>query len=272
MVDSSSPKACLSATGLSFDYPRLRAVDDCSLELRAGELLALLGPNGSGKSTLLRLLAGLLTPRTGAVAVAGERLETLDDRERARRIAVVPQGLLTVPDVRVEDFVLGGRYAHLGSWRRPGEADLAVVERVLETVDFAGEGDRLLTQLSGGQRQRVLVARALAQDAGILLVDEPTTSLDPPHQVATFDLLARATCEGKAVLVVTHELNLASQFATRLALMNNARIVATGTPDEVLRSSVLEPVYGPHLRYGTFPGPRGGALRPFVVPWFTEDA
>ena len=139
--------------------------------------------------------------------------------------------------------------------------------------------ERPLSELSGGQLQRVLIARALAQQADVLLVDEPTSSLDPEHQIGVFELVARLTREGRAAVVVTHELNLASQFATRLLLINEGRAVAEGTVDEVLRKEVLEPVYGRHLAYGTLPvrtGPRAGEShadeqRPFVVPWLRPD-
>lgn len=258
----------LEGRDLTFSYPGgVRAVEGVSVELERGEFLAVLGPNGAGKSTLLRLLGGLLRPDRGSVELDGVDLRGLAPRERAKRIAVVPQSLVAVPEVRVEDFVLGGRYAHLSPWKRAGGSDRSAVQRALREADAAEVSDRPLTELSGGQRQRVLIARALAQEAEVLLVDEPTNSLDPQHQIAVFDLLAKLTCEGRAVLVVTHDLNLASQFATRALLMQEGRGVAGGSPGTILRPDVLGPVYGPHLRYGTFPGPRGGDERPFVVPW-----
>lgn len=258
----------LEGRELTFSYPGgARAVQGVSLELARGDFLAVLGPNGAGKSTLLRLLAGLLGAERGEVRIDGAPLAALTPRERAKRIAVVPQSLVAVPEVRVDDFVLGGRYAHLSPWKRAGGSDRSAVDRALAEADASEVADRPLTELSGGQRQRVLIARALAQEAEVLLVDEPSNSLDPQHQIAVFDLLAKLTCEGRAVLVVTHDLNLASQFATRALLMKDGHGVATGTPSEILRPDVLGPVYGPHLRYGTFPGPRGGTERPFVIPW-----
>ncbi len=260
----------LSGEQLSFDYPGpLRAVDQIDVSVATGEMLVVLGPNGSGKSTLIKLLSGMLVPRSGRVELDGRGVRTLPLRDRARRLAMVPQQLPVLSDVTVDRFVLGGRYAHMARWRGPQSDDLAAIERSLELADAAGVGDRRLTDLSGGQRQRVLIARALAQQADVLLVDEPTTSLDPEHQVKVFDLLARLAADGRAVCVVTHDLNLASQFATRLCVLAGGRVVAGGTVDEVLRGDVLEPVYGPHLHFGRMPAPDG---RPFVLPWLDAPA
>lgn len=255
----------LEARGLAYEYAGVvRAVDGVDLTVEGGELLALIGPNGSGKTTLLKLCAGLLPPLTGEVALEGSPLGRLDRQSRARAIAVVPQSLRALPDVSVKDFVLGGRYGHLGFWKQETAHDLEMTRFALEAADVVEFEDRLLTQLSGGQRQRVLIARALAQEAQLLLVDEPTNSLDPEHQVQVFEMLAGLARNGRAVLVVTHELNLASQFATRLAVMQDGKLTASGVAAEVLRPEVLEPVYGTKLRYGAFDGCED---RPFVLPW-----
>jgi iron complex transport system ATP-binding protein len=255
----------LAGQGLSYEYPGpIRAVDGVDVSVAQGEVLAVLGPNGSGKSTLLKLLAGLLPPGSGTVELDGTPVHGEALRNRARRIAVMPQSLPALPEVTVDRFVLSGRYARISRWRGAGEEDRTAVAEALHDADVGDLGDRNLTDLSGGQRQRVLVARAVAQQADVLLVDEPTTALDPEHQVGVFALIARLTCEGRAAMVVTHDLNLASQFATRLMLLDNGRVAAVGTPDEVLRPEVLAPVYGPHLHYGRMPDPDG---RPYVVPW-----
>ncbi len=153
----------LEARGLSFDYPGpLRAVDGVDLTLTPGELLLVIGPNGSGKSTLLKLLGGLLAPGAGEVLVQGSPIAAMRYRERARRMAVVPQYLPALFEVTVESFVLGGRYAHMGFWRRSSGRDRDVLREALEEADAADLSERMLSELSGGQRQRVLVARALA--------------------------------------------------------------------------------------------------------------
>lgn len=268
----------LEFKNVSFEYgggdpetPGLRALDGVTGHLQRGELVAVLGPNGAGKSTLVRLLAGLAKPLAGVVHLTGVPLERFGHRERARQVALVPQYLDRVPEVHVGDFVLGGRYAHLGPWRKHSEADHAATKAAFEGCDIEGLQDRLLSTLSGGQRQRALIARALAQEAPILLVDEPTNSLDPRHQLAIFELLANLAADDHAVLVVTHDLNLASQFATRLVLMDEGRIVAQGPAEAVLRREVLEPVYGEGLTYGELDS-AGGLRRPFVLPWRSGES
>lgn len=258
----------LRAEQIVFDYPGpLRAVDGVDLEVHAGEMIAIIGPNGAGKSTLLSLFAGMLEPVSGRVFLGGRELGDSSPRERAQQVAIVPQYLDRLPEVHVNDFVLGGRYSHLGAFGRHREHDREAVRAALDACDAGDLGERLLTRISGGQRQRVLIARALAQEAPVLLVDEPTNSLDPEHQLAVFELLARQTCEGRAVLVVTHDLNLASQFATRMVLLQGGRIAAQGDADAVLRPEVLSGVYGDRLAYGRLPVPWDPAGRPFVLPW-----
>ncbi len=237
------------------------AVADVTLELRAGELLVVLGPNGSGKSTLLRLLAGLLAPGRGEVVLDGAPLASLGPRARALRIAVVPQALAALPETTVERFVLGGRYARIARFAGPTAADDAAVRAALDGAGLRPLADRRLGELSGGQLQRVLLARAVAQEAGVLLVDEPTASLDLGHQVHAFERLAQLARAGRAVLVVTHDVNLAAQFATRVVLLAEARLAAQGGVEELLRAEVLGPVYGENLHFGRLPDGT-----PFVIP------
>ncbi|MFH0943911.1 MAG: ABC transporter ATP-binding protein [Planctomycetota bacterium] len=252
---------------LVFDYPGgLRAVDGVSGSLEPGEFKSLIGPNGAGKSTLVRLLNGLLAQKSGSIRVDGSPLDALTHRERARLMACVPQYLASLPEVRIGDFVLGGRYAQRRRWRGYTGQDRTLVRESLAACDAADLEERMLTRISGGQRQRVLIARALAQEAPILLVDEPTTSLDPGHQYAVFDLLRGLVRQGRSALVVTHDLNLASQFSTMMMLLDRGQVVIHGTPQEVLRPEILEPVYGSDLTFGSLPGP-DGKPRPFVLPW-----
>lgn len=261
----------LRGDALAFDYPGTpRAVDGVDAVVEAGEMVAVIGPNGSGKSTLLKLLAGILAPKDGRVLFGGEPVSGLRPKERARRIAVIPQTIRGLPDVEVETFVMGGRYGHFARFRGPSPHDHEVVRHALEQADASEFTERLLHQLSGGQQQRVLIARALAQEAELLLVDEPTTSLDPSHQLMVFELLARLTDAERGVLVVTHDLNLASQFADRIVLMENGRVRATGDAAAVLRPEVLEPVYGPHFFYGSL-DVEGAGPRPFVVPTLSPE-
>lgn len=256
----------LSGSALTFDYPGpVHAVRGVDCAISAGELAFVIGPNGSGKSTLLRLLAGLVAPTGGSVTLAGAPLASYAPRDRARRIALVPQYLPALPEVLVADFVLSGRYAHVARWTSLGATDREIAARALAACDATELACRSMEELSGGQRQRVLLARAVAQEAQVLLVDEPTNALDPEHQIQVLDLLARLTCAGRAVAVVSHDLNLASQYATRLVLLDEGRVVADGSPERVLAREVLEPVYGSGLHYGTWPN-AGDRARPYVLP------
>lgn len=244
-----------------------RALDGVSFACSSGEWVALVGPNGSGKSTLLRLCAGLLDAQSGAVLLDGATIAGLDARERARRVALLPQFLPSLPDVRVRDFVLSGRYAHVRSHGELGPRDHAVVRAALQRCDAAEFAERPLHELSGGQRQRVLVARALAQEAGVLLVDEPTNALDPEHQIAVCELFAELAREGRAVCVVTHDLVLASQYATRCVLLDQGRVARDGSVEAVLARDVLEPVYGRDLEFTRWPARAGeDSGRPLVLP------
>ena len=260
----------LDARGVAFDYPGpVRALAGVDVSVDTGELLAIIGPNGSGKSTLLRCLSGLSRPDSGEVRLDAQPLGDLDVRDRAREIAVVPQSLQSLPALRVRDFVLGGRYVHLKPLRGATRKDEDAVRQALEEADVLEVENRLLDEISGGQRQRVLIARALAQEARVLLVDEPTNALDPEHQLKVFELLAGLTCRGSAVVVVTHDLSLACQFATRILLLDEGRVCASGSVDEVMTPEVLGPVYGEHLHFGRCAGP-DGRERPFVLPWLTR--
>ncbi|MEO0651583.1 MAG: ABC transporter ATP-binding protein [Planctomycetota bacterium] len=261
----------LSARDLAFGYVEgERVIDGLSLELREAEFCVVLGPNGAGKSTLLRLLAGILAPDRGAVVLGDGPIDDLRPRDRARRLAVVPQGLARIPRVTVRDFVESGRYAHTTGFGRRSAADRRAVEQALAAVDLDGRGGAPLDELSGGQLQRALIGRALAQEPSVLLVDEPTSSLDLAHQLSTFELIAGLTCHDRSVLCVTHDLNLASQFATRVVLLDEGRIVSEGEASEVLTPEVLGPVYGPRLRFGELPAPHGKGARPWVLPWGTR--
>ncbi len=258
----------LVVRGVTFGYEGdadvLRGVD---LTVRAGEVVCLIGPNGAGKSTLLRLAAGLLSPGSGTVTLDGMEVARIPAKARARRVAVVPQALRALPALRVRDFVAQGRYAHRG-WLEPATRhDRDVVERALVEADAAEFAERALEDLSGGQRQRALVARALAQEPELVLVDEPTNALDPRHQLQVFGLVAGLGCRGRSALAVTHDLNLASQFATRVVLLDEGRVVADGTVHEVLRKDVLEPVYRTRFEVGAAKVAGWGEARPFALPW-----
>ena len=264
--------AHITATGVHFTYAgddgeEIRALADIDLEVRGGEMLAILGPNGAGKSTLLRLLAGLLKPTRGSLMLEGRAIHEWSPRDRAHHIALVPQSLTALPEVTVEAFVGYGRYSRYRLLRGARSEDREAVRAALRAADVEEFAQRPLAELSGGQRQRALIARALAQEAQTLLVDEPTNALDPGHQLRVLDLLADLAERGHAIVVVTHELNLASQFSHRALLLDAGRRCAFGTIEEVFVPEVLEPVYGSELSYGSMPAARWPGNRPFVLPW-----
>jgi iron complex transport system ATP-binding protein len=229
------------------DLPLVLA--DASLVAHAGELVVLIGKNGSGKSTLLSAMAGLLPLRSGRALLGDREAAALSRRERALRVAIVPQDAPPLFDVLAFDFVLAGRYARLPRWRRAPEEDLRAAQEALQACGAGDDGCKPLFELSGGARRRVLVARAIAQGAPLLLADEPTNALDPEHKLQVFDLLARLARGGLGVLACTHELDLAGQYADRIALLHDGRVAAEGRPAEILRPEVLEPIYGPRLGY-----------------------
>ncbi|MEO0478983.1 MAG: aminotransferase class I/II-fold pyridoxal phosphate-dependent enzyme [Planctomycetota bacterium] len=238
-------------------------VDEVSFALRPQEFFVLVGPNGAGKSSLLDLLGGIRRPTRGSVQVGGDDVHRLRAIDRARRIARIPQSLDSWPAVQVRQFVEHGRYSHERSPR-----DSKAVSSALQRADLTEFAERDLRSLSGGERQRALVARALAQDAPILLADEPTAALDPRGQLTVLELLARTVCEGHTVLAVTHDLGLASQFADRIGLLSDGRLVAIDEPANLLRGDALDALYGEKTLFrSAFPPDGLGVRRPLVATW-----
>ena len=238
---------CLEVRQLSYRYPHF-ALQAVNFSLRRGELLAIIGPNASGKSTLLKLLAGLLAPEAGAVLIDGRPVGGLDLRERARRIAVVQQESPLLFPIRVLPFVLQGRYAYLRALGFEGQDDLEVARQALVATRTGHLAERLVQELSGGEKQRVLLARALAQEPELLLLDEPTLHLDIGFQVELLRLVQQlARREGYAVALVSHELNLAAEFADSVLLLQQGRPLRLGPPAEVLERELLEQVFETEL-------------------------
>jgi iron complex transport system ATP-binding protein len=242
--------ALASVVALSFGYPLpdgrrrevLRGVD---LQLRAGELVALVGTNGSGKTTLLRLLAGVLKPDGGEVRFAGRPLGEWRRADLARRVTVLPQQLELPVGFRVSELVEMGRAPHARRLFGATADDERAVARALADADALELGDRYADELSGGERQRVLVAMALAQEPELLLMDEPTLHLDLAHQVAVLSTIRRLQAQrGMTVLAVLHDLNLAAAFAPRVVVLDLGAIAADGAPDEVLTTDLVERTFG----------------------------
>ena len=226
-------------------------VREVTAEIETGDWVALIGPNGAGKTSLLRAVAGLL-PCDGSVSLEGASLAELGRRERAQRLALVPQEPRTPPWLTVAEYVLMGRTPYLRPLAREGDADHDAAARALSRLDLDELAERTLGTLSGGERQRVVVARALAQEASIVLLHEPTASLDIGHQQQALDLLdALRETEGLTLVSAMHDLTLAAQYADRVLLLDQGRVVADGAPAEVLTEEALAQHYGARVRVVT---------------------
>lgn len=245
----------------------LFTLEATSLQARRKEVLAIVGPNASGKSTLLRLLSGALRPLSGRVQLDGFDVSALDARTRARRIAVVQQESPLLFPVRVDEYVLQGRHPYGQALRFETAKDIAIAEHALIQVGATHLRGRWMHQISGGEKQKVVLARALAQEPLLLLLDEPTLHLDIGAQVELLQQLrVLAQSHGYTIVVVTHELNLAAEFADRVALLHNGKCLRSGTPAEVYRRELLEEVFGAALEVET--GPTG---RPRVTPYVRRE-
>lgn len=219
------------------------ALDGVSLESMRGKVTAVVGPNGSGKSTLVRTLLRLLPLESGNVLVDGAPLSSVDRRDFARRVAVVTQSESITFTLPAREYVALGRFPHEGRWSAEGAGDDAAISRAMELAGVAAMGARGTHELSGGEWQRVRIARALAQGGDALVLDEPSTFLDVGHEMAMFELFALLAREGTAVLLVSHQLNLVARFADVIVLLDHGKVAAAGSPSQVMRASVLEPVY-----------------------------
>jgi iron complex transport system ATP-binding protein len=238
-------------------------VEDVSLVARAGEVVALLGANGAGKSTLLRLLAGLLTPFQGLVKLGGRDVAGMERRAVARAVALVPQSERVAEGFRVREVVAMGRAPHQDGWLRMTPGDLAAVDDALGRCDLRAVADRAVETLSGGEQRRVAVARALAQKAGVLALDEPAAFLDVKHRLELYDLLAEvAKRDGVACVVAMHDLEAAARVATHVVLLRAGRVVAAGKPDDVLVPARLRETFDADLDVIVHEGQRVFVARP----------
>jgi iron complex transport system ATP-binding protein len=234
----------LEVRDLVVRYGRGRPVlDGVSCDTGAGRLLAVVGPNGSGKTSLVRVVSGLLRPERGTVTVEGRPLAAWSRSGLASVLAVVPQSEAVTFPLRVDETVLLGRYARLGPLAPPDASDRAAVADALARCDVAELAGRTVDTLSGGEWQRVRLARALAQGPRVLVLDEPTTSLDIRHEMELFELLRRLVDTGLAGLVITHHINLAARYADRMLLLREGRVAGQGRPVDVLREDTLQSVF-----------------------------
>ncbi|MEO8603157.1 MAG: ABC transporter ATP-binding protein [bacterium] len=239
-----SSDAALAVRGVSFGYAAQPVLRDVSCRVGRGEFVGIIGPNGSGKSTLLKLMSGYLSPRAGEVLVDGQPVARYSRAELGRMIGVVPQETVVSFPFTVMEMVLFGRTPHLRGFGFEGPADLAAARRALERTDALDLAGRAITTLSGGERQRVILARALAQEPRMLLLDEPAAFLDIRHAVEMYDLLRDLQAEGLSIVSVLHDLNIAALYCDQLVLLDQGAVAHTGSATQVLTYANLTAVYG----------------------------
>lgn len=237
--------AMILASQVCFDYDGQPVLTGISLEIHAGERVAILGPNGVGKTTLLKLLSGARSPSGGSILLDGRDLRSVPRQELARKIAVVPQDLAVPFAFTARDIVELGRTPHLGLLRGFRSNDRCAVEQAMFLTDTADLSGRVINELSGGERQRVIIAMALAQEPEILLVDEPTHLLDITRQAEILDLVTELNrSRGLTIVAAIHDLNLAGRYFNRLMVLHRGAVLADGAPEDVLRAEVVEEAYG----------------------------
>ena len=233
----------LQASQLDIGYGGTRIVQGLSFAPPAGKVTALIGPNGCGKSTLLKAFARILKPTQGELTLDGQAYSAFSARQLARQIAFLPQVLPVPEGVSVRQLVAYGRSPHNSLWGRLSGSDQSQVNQALQRLELDNLADRALADLSGGQRQRAWLAMVLAQNAPVVLLDEPTTYLDISHQVELMDLMCELAAEGKTVITVLHDINQACRYADHLAVMHGGHLVADGAPGQVISAQLMREVF-----------------------------
>lgn len=261
IVNAPADRNLFEARGVCVALGGNPVLTGASLALRKGEVLGLIGPNGSGKSTLLRLLCGLLKAGGGEISLLGKSLSHWKPQDMARQVAYMAQGNVCHWPLLVEKVVALGRIPHLVPWQRLSERDALAIRTAMADAEVDYLGQRIVTTLSQGERARVLLARALAVETPVLLTDEPVASLDPSHQIQVMELLRRMADQGRGIIVVLHDLALASRYCDRLALLHDGKVLASGEPRAVLTPENLKTAYHITAQYGSH------GEKYFVLPW-----
>jgi iron complex transport system ATP-binding protein len=242
-LDAAAPSLMFERITVQYAARQEPALREVSLVATPGRVTAVVGPNGSGKSSLVRALLGRVPVLMGSVRLGARDLALIEARERARLMAIVPQREEPVMPLAVREFVMLGRHPHRGAFGAPTDRDEQLVGDALERAGMAHASSRRTDTLSGGEWQRVRIARALAQDAPVLVLDEPTTFLDIAHEMAVFELVDALAREGRTVLLVSHQLNLVARFADHIVLLHRGAVAAAGDAQAVMRGDILEAVY-----------------------------
>ena len=233
---------------LCVDYKDGRAIDNLSLAIKPGCLTVLAAPNGGGKSTLLKTICGLIEKSSGSILIDGTELSELSRQETAKKIAYMSQTRNT-PNIQAKRMVLHGRFPYLSYPRKYGKKDYEIATEAMKKTDVQNLADSFLPDLSGGERQRVYLAMTLAQDTGIVLMDEPMNFLDVRHQLELLELAKSMAAEGRTVVMVIHDIRIAMQEADELVVLSGGRLAAAGTAGEIYESGIIKEVFGVEIRY-----------------------
>jgi len=243
----------IEATGIKFSYNTKKVINDVTLSLSEGEFLGIIGPNGAGKSTILRLLCHILKPKSGRIMVFEKDIQMIGHKELAQQIGFVPQETHFALNFSVEEIILMGRYPYLGIFQREAKKDIEIVEYALKRAQIWEFRKRPINSLSSGERQLVVISRTLAQNPKILLLDEPTSHLDLHHQFVIMELLKNLNREGISIVIVNHDLNLASLYCQRLVLMHHGCIQAQGSPQSLINAKTIKEVYQTEVKVTRHP-------------------
>ena len=255
----------INTSNISYAFDRRPVLRNLSFSVEEGDFFIIIGPNGSGKTTLLKIFAGILRPPQGQIDILGRPADEYKRKSLARTIAMVPQRLPVDFPFTVAESVLMGRAPYHGAFAIEREKDFAIAKQAMAFTEVAHLSDRRLDQLSGGEQQRVFIARAICQEPKIMLLDEPTASLDLAHQVHVMDLMEKLKAEkGVTVVMVSHDVNLAAMYADRVLLLKDGEIISMGLPQEVLTFQKLEEAYGCRLLVDE--SPLGAFPRITLVP------
>lgn len=229
---------------LKFGYKQDLVLKDISFDIKKGLFLSIVGPNGSGKSTILKLLNNIYYPRSARILIEGKDINSFKKKDLARKMALVAQETIINYEFTVEEVVLMGRHPYKGRFERENKNDSEIIRQALELTNTLYLKDRMITELSGGERQRVLIARALAQEPSIILLDEPTAHLDINHQIEILNLLKKLNKEkGTTIILVIHDINLAIRYSDEIIMLNKGEILGRGTPEQVITKENIELVY-----------------------------
>ena len=255
-------KKYLEVENLSFSYAQRKILDKLTFGVDKGELVGVVGPNGAGKSTLLYLLAGLITPQEGEIVLGGKKAKNLSRRRWSKKVAMVFQEIPPDLEIPSRELVAMGRFPHLGRWQREGEIDEEKITWAMEVTSTSRFSDRMFSELSGGEKQRVMIARALAQEPELLLLDEPTSHLDILHQLEIMEILLQLRRGGVAIVAVFHDLNLVSQFCDKSLLLKEGHLLSFGKVEEVMKAEEVEKLLQVEFLETIHPF----SLRPFFMP------